>query len=121
MSTIRVVYAVEPAFPPAVQHPDAARYQVGGYWVDAVDGPPSQAELDAALVPSRWLVPKLAVVDRLIAAGLMAAVTAALDDPANATIKSRWDACVEVWNDDPAAAVLLGAIGADPAEILAGP
>jgi hypothetical protein len=121
MSTIRVVYQAEPEFPATVQHPDAVRYQVGGNWVDAVAGAPTQAEIDAVLAPSRWLVPKLVIVDRLISAGLMDAATAALDDPANATSKARWDACIEVWNDDADATALLAAIGADPTAMLTPP
>jgi hypothetical protein len=36
MTTIRVIYEAEPDFPPTDQHPDAVRYQVGEYWVDAI-------------------------------------------------------------------------------------
>jgi hypothetical protein len=121
MSTIRTVYHdAPPPFPATDQHPDAARYQVGSVWVDAIGGAPTEAELDAFVAPpSRWLVPKLALVDRLIAAGKMDAATAALNDPANATVKARWDACIEVWSDDPAAVALLSAIGADASAVLA--
>jgi hypothetical protein len=38
MTTIRVLYEAEPDFPPTDQHPDAVRYQVGEFWVDAVGG-----------------------------------------------------------------------------------
>ena len=34
--TIRVIYEAEPSFPPTDYHPQAVRYQVGEYWVDAV-------------------------------------------------------------------------------------
>ena len=53
MSTIRVIYEAEPDFPPSAQHPDAVRYQVGEYWVDAIDieagAAPAEQEIDAVL------------------------------------------------------------------------
>ena len=53
MTTIRVIYEAEPDFPPTDQHPDAVRYQVGEYWVDAIDceagGGPASEEVDQAL------------------------------------------------------------------------
>lgn len=51
MSTIRCIFDQEPTFPATDQHPDAARYQVGGRWVDAIGGQPTQAEVDAILNP----------------------------------------------------------------------
>ena len=42
MALIRVIYEAEPDFP---VHPDAVRYQVGDYWIDALgdaSGPPDQ-------------------------------------------------------------------------------
>ncbi len=120
MSTVRVVYDQEPTFPATDQHPDAARYQVGGRWVDAIGGAPTETEVTAFLATAqRWLVPKLQIVDRLIAIGLMDAATATLNDAANVTVKTRWDAAAEVWNDDPQALALLAAIGADAASVLA--
>jgi hypothetical protein len=35
MALIRVIYEAEPDFP---VHPDAVRYQVGDYWIDALGG-----------------------------------------------------------------------------------
>lgn len=49
--TIRAIYADAPDFPASDQHPDAVRYQIGGLWVDAIGGQPSQAEIDAILSP----------------------------------------------------------------------
>jgi hypothetical protein len=46
MATIRVIYEAEPDFPATQHHPDAVRYQVGEYWVDAVGGAPAQVEKD---------------------------------------------------------------------------
>lgn len=52
MSTIRTIYRVEPKFPASDQHPDAARYRVGAYWVDAI-GEPTLAEVEAIVAPTR--------------------------------------------------------------------
>jgi hypothetical protein len=49
MSILRVIYEDEPDFPPTVHHPDAVRYRVGEYWVDAVGGDPAQDEVDKTL------------------------------------------------------------------------
>jgi hypothetical protein len=46
---LRVIYEDEPDFPPTVHHPDAVRYQVGDYWVDAVGGKPAEDEVDKIL------------------------------------------------------------------------
>ena len=45
MALIRVIYEAEPDFP---VHPDAVRYQVGDYWIDALGGVPG-AEVDQVL------------------------------------------------------------------------
>lgn len=49
MSILRVIYEHEPDFPPTVHHPDAVRYRVGDYWVDAVGGNPAHDEVDKTL------------------------------------------------------------------------
>lgn len=46
MSQIVAVYSAEPDFPASDQHPEAARYGLGGVWVDAVGGEPTQGEVD---------------------------------------------------------------------------
>lgn len=51
MSTIRCVYAQLPKFPATDQHPDAVRYVIGSFWVDAIGGQPTQAEVDLFLNP----------------------------------------------------------------------
>jgi hypothetical protein len=51
MSTIRCVYSREPNFPATDQHPDAVRYTVGQYVVDAIGGEPTAAEVAAFLAP----------------------------------------------------------------------
>ena len=52
MSTIRVIHETEPPFPATDQHPDAQRYRVGDYYVDAIGGEPTLAEVIAVLHPS---------------------------------------------------------------------
>lgn len=58
MSTIRCVYHPidgaprQPSFPATDQHPDAARYLVGPYYVDAIGGEPNLADIEALLRPS---------------------------------------------------------------------
>jgi hypothetical protein len=47
MSTILVVYDAQPKFPATDQNPQATRHQLGGRWWDVLNGPPTQAELDA--------------------------------------------------------------------------
>lgn len=47
--TIRVIYTAEPQFPATDQHPNATRYKVGAYWVDAIGPAPTQQEVDAVL------------------------------------------------------------------------
>lgn len=51
MSVIRCIYSEAPKFPATDQHPNAVRYQVGGRFVDAIGGQPTQAEIDAVLAP----------------------------------------------------------------------
>lgn len=43
---IRCAYDKKPHFPPTDQHPDATRFHVGNWWVDAI-GTPTQADIDA--------------------------------------------------------------------------
>jgi len=51
MSTIRVLYEKEPDFPATDQHPDAVRYKVGKWTVDAIGGEPTPGEVLAVLNP----------------------------------------------------------------------
>lgn len=44
-------YAAEPDFPATDQHPDAVRYHVGDWWIDAVGGAPTEDEVNAVLHP----------------------------------------------------------------------
>ena len=65
MSSIRVIWRpladgsrYEPPWPATDEHPDAARYpfnhpQFGALTVDAIGGPPLQAEIDGLLAPSQ--------------------------------------------------------------------
>lgn len=76
------------------------------------------AELETALGENgRHLVPKLVIIDRLIAVGLLDVALAAL--AADVVAKARWDAATAVYTDDATAIALMTAIGADPTVILA--
>lgn len=50
--TILAVYTVEPNFPAVDQHPDASRYVIGAFWVDATIQEPSAGEVEAFMSPS---------------------------------------------------------------------
>lgn len=65
MTQIRTVYHGEPQFPATDQHPDAKRYKVGAYVVDAIGGEPTLAEVQAVLNP-----PEPTPQDKLAATGL---------------------------------------------------
>lgn len=59
MSTIRCIYhpkedgtPQEPNFPATDQHPDAVRYLIGNYYVDAIGGEPTLAEVETAARPA---------------------------------------------------------------------
>lgn len=62
-------------------------------------------------------LPRLVMVDRLIARGSIHAALAALD--ANPIARARWDAAVSIARDDPDVIGLLMAIGEEPEVILA--
>ena len=105
--------------------------------VQGVKVPLTEAEIaaraaeEAAYVapPRRWEVPKLVVLNRLAAAGLLRKAIVALKREARAedltdaelALREMWDAAVAINSDDAAATAFLSAIGADPAEILARP
>lgn len=64
MSQIRCVYSQEPNFPATDQHPDAVRYIVAGYLVDAIGGEPTEAEVLAFLNPEPTPQQKIAKMER---------------------------------------------------------
>lgn len=49
---IVTVYSEAPRFPASDQHPEARRYQVGPYVVDATGAAPTEAEIAAFLAPA---------------------------------------------------------------------
>lgn len=49
MSTVLNIYNSEPNFPATDEHPDAACYRHGPYWVHAFGGAPSQGEVASML------------------------------------------------------------------------
>jgi hypothetical protein len=81
-------------------------------YADGVFSPPA-----AAAAASQWYVPKLTLVDRLIAAGKAEEAMAALN--ADPIAKLRWDAATEISSADTTVISFLTAIGAKPDEILA--
>jgi hypothetical protein len=91
----------------------------------------ARAAEEAAYVapPKRWDVPKLLVIDRLRAAGLLrlAYMALQLDTPvANLTddelaLRERWNAARDLGSDDADARAFFSAIGADADVILARP
>lgn len=52
MSTILCIYEKPPTFPATDQHPDAVRYAVGPYIVDALGGEPALSQIEALLFTS---------------------------------------------------------------------
>ncbi|RWP88369.1 MAG: hypothetical protein EOR12_16795 [Mesorhizobium sp.] len=66
------------------------------------------------------LVPKRLIIDRLYAAGLLAAAKAAIDG-ADLYTQERWNTRTDIFASDPTALAMLAAIGGDPDEIFALP
>ena len=83
----------------------------------------------AEAVPVRWEVPKLVIIRRLTALGILrdAYTALKLDAPIDAltddelALRESWAAADVVFNDEAPARALFSAIGADPDEILARP
>lgn len=84
MSTVRCVYhpkdgvPQEPPFPATDQHPDAVRYLVGLYYVDAIGGEPTLAELQAVIDPPKTSAPAMLGRQRAQAQDELDAAIAAL-------------------------------------------
>ena len=49
MATILNIYIREPHFSATDEHPNAARYQFGSYWLHAVGGEPTPVEITSML------------------------------------------------------------------------
>ncbi|RWF33727.1 hypothetical protein [Mesorhizobium sp.] len=64
------------------------------------------------------LVPKRVIVDRLQAAGLLAAAKAAIDG-ADLYTQERWNTRTDIFANDPTALAMLAAIGGNPDLIFA--
>jgi len=77
-----------------------------------------QADIVPGVVSTIRSVPKIVVVERLHAAGKLAAARTAID-AASLLMREKWNAAQSIKQDDPDALALLTAIGADPAVILA--
>ena len=61
-------------------------------------------------------IPKLAIVDRLIALGKLSDALAVLNS--DATKKARWDAATEIATDDADVIAVLTALGIDASQVL---
>lgn len=110
--SIRAAFGSDELFVPIApgnRHYDAVMAAEAGGLVIADDPPPPFVE------PARF-VPKLTIVDRLIAAGKLEDALALLGS--NVAMKARWDAATAIASDDPHMRAALGAIGADPDAIL---
>ena len=104
----RPIEDVKPALGAGERHADAVTYEVLDDKVRRI----FTAE------PNRVLVSKRAIVDRLQAAGKLAAARAALD-AADLYARERWNTRDSIYSDDATAIALLGAIGVDVGAILA--
>ena len=68
---IRVVYTVMPSFPAADQHPEAVRYVVGPYVVDAIGETPTLAEVEALVNPPAIDLSDIDQLERTFRASLL--------------------------------------------------
>lgn len=105
---IRCIYTVEPSFPATDQHPDAVRYQVSGYFVDAIGGAPSAADVAAILGPNNWAID--IERDRRIALG----VTVALSSGVTFGVQTRDDVDFRNVTGLSSAALAYTALGQTP-------
>lgn len=107
--------------PRAIFHPDIVtaivEVEAGSVVAGAVYADGAFTNPAAPPAPRR-LIRKALIIDRLQAAGLLAAGRAALD-AADLYTQERWNVRTEIYVDDPAAIAMLNAIGADPEVILA--
>lgn len=66
---------------------------------------------------ARRLVRRSVIIDRLAAAGKLAAAASALA-AADVYTRERWNARTAIYADDPTAVAFLTSLGVDPAEVL---
>lgn len=120
MSEIKAVYpSHEPNFPATDQHPDAVRHHVGSVWVDAVGGPPTEAELQAVLNPPPAVpefVTNLQARKAIRAAGLKPDVDAAVQ-AGSEELQEEWQFAQEIRRDSARIGELAGVLGLDDAAL----
>lgn len=87
------------------------RYE-GGVFSDPNEPPPP-------LPPTRWLVRKVTILRRVNQAGKLAEAFSKLGGPGSFYYELWQAAAPESWSDDEEMVQLLGAMGLDPAVILA--
>lgn len=71
------------------------------------------------ITSARREVPKLLIVDRLIALNKWSIIKNILNQPANAILKDRWDAASTIYADDTNAITLFNLNGINAAVVLA--
>lgn len=117
---IVAIYASVPNFPAIDQHPDAVRYMVAGYTVDAIGGEPTEAEVLALLAPLPKLVTMRQARLALLAAGLLDDVNAALaaaPGTEGAAARIEWEYSNIIDRDSPLVAAFAAALALTEAQL----
>jgi hypothetical protein len=114
---IKVLYSDEPNFPASDQHPDAMRYRVGDFWIDATGGEPTQAEIDAMLNPPapRSVMPFQAS-RALLQFGMLDTVEAAVA-AANRETQLAWNKATTIERNSPFVASMSATLGLSDAQL----
>jgi hypothetical protein len=113
---VATVYA---AHDPAAQtDPPTVPYPPGSAPVTVPPPPPPPPPPEP--LPTRWLIDRQVVIERLEAVHRFGAFMDVLDD-SNQLTRELWAARYRVWNDDPLVVGLIQQASADPAAILARP
>lgn len=109
--SIVAVYQDEPPFPATDQHPQAVRYQVSGYWVDATSGQPTAQQVaDYIAPPVPPYVSPFQARRALDNAGLRDAVEAAVA-AATRDVQDAWQYAVRIERSSPFIAAMQGGLG----------
>lgn len=107
---ILVVYDQMPLFPATDQHPDAQRHYIGGFVVDAIGPPPSEAEITTFIAPPPHSVSRLQARVALHRAGLLPQIEAAIAQ-ANGELQIYWTDAQVFERDSTYIAQIAAAIG----------
>jgi|KBSSwiStaDraftv2_1062776.scaffolds.fasta_scaffold719790_2 hypothetical protein len=82
--------------------------------------PPPEVPPPPEPLPTRWLIDRQVVIERLEAVHRFGAFMDVLDD-SNQLTRELWAARYRIWNDDPLVVGLIQQASADPMAILARP